>query len=204
MRLILVVALLALTAACKPAEIVPHLKLDPFTARFTQEALNRTQNFVIYDPAYETIAYPMGDVSPLKGVCSDEVIRVYRALGVDLQQLVHEDMRRAFSVYPKTWGLKRPDSNIDHRRVPNLATFFRRHGKTLPVTDVGMDYRPGDIVTWSVAGGRPHIGMVTNRFSADRERPLIVHNIGLGPQLEDMLFDYPITGHYRYEVAVAP
>lgn len=202
MRLVLVLALFAFTSACKPAEIVPHLKLDPFTARFTQEALNRTQQFVIYDPAYEQIAYPMGDVSPMKGVCSDEVIRVYRALGVDLQQLVHEDMKRAFSVYPKTWGLTRPDANIDHRRVPNLATFFRRHGKTLPVTDVGMDYRPGDLVTWSVAGGRPHIGLVTNRFSADRQRPLIVHNIGLGPQLEDMLFDYPITGHYRYEVAV--
>ncbi len=161
-------------------------------------ALERTRHKVVYDPAYRTIAYPMGDVPAATGVCTDEVIRAYRALGIDLQRLVHEDMRAAFQSYPKQWGLKRPDRNIDHRRVPNLQMFFSRHGKSLPVTARGADYAPGDLVTWSLPGNLPHIGMVTDRRSADGARPLIVHNIGAGPQLEDMLFDYQITGHYRY------
>jgi uncharacterized protein YijF (DUF1287 family) len=202
MRAFLVLLVLVTAVGCSPRESVPLAKLDPFSAKFVTAALDRTKEMVIYDSAYEQIAYPGGDVAAWKGVCSDEVIRVYRALGADLQKLVHEDMKRAFSAYPKTWGLARPDPNIDHRRVPNLATFFRRHGTTLPISEVGKDYRPGDVVTWSVGGGRPHIGMVTNKLSFDRQRPLIVHNIGLGPQLDDMLFNYPITGHFRYEVAV--
>lgn len=161
-------------------------------------ALERTRHKVVYDPAYRTIAYPMGDVPASTGVCTDEVIRAYRALGIDLQQLVHEDMRAAFRAYPKQWGLERPDSNIDHRRVPNLRVFFTRHGRSLPVTARGEDYAPGDLVTWNLPGNLPHIGMVTDRRSADGARPLIVHNIGAGPRLEDMLFDYEITGHYRY------
>jgi uncharacterized protein YijF (DUF1287 family) len=203
MRAVVVLLLVVMAAgACKPLESIPTEKLDPFSAQFVRASLERTREFVIYDSAYEEIAYPGGDVAAWKGVCSDEVIRVYRVLGTDLQQLVHEDMRSAFSAYPKIWGLSRPDPNIDHRRVPNLATFFRRHGKTLAVTLEGADYKPGDLVTWAVSGGRPHIGLVTNRLSLDRQRPLIVHNIGLGPQLDDMLFKHPITGHYRYEVAV--
>jgi uncharacterized protein YijF (DUF1287 family) len=161
-------------------------------------ALERTRHKVIYDPAYRVIAYPMGDVPAGTGVCTDEVIRAYRALGIDLQQLVHEDMKVSFSSYPRNWGLSRPDRNIDHRRVPNLQVFFTRHGKSLPVTGRGSDYAPGDLVTWDLGGNVPHIGMVTDRRSADGTRPLIVHNIGAGPTLEDMLFDYRITGHYRY------
>ena len=166
--------------------------------QFVAAALERTRHKVVYDPAYRTIAYPMGDVPAATGVCTDEVIRAYRALGIDLQRLVHEDMRAAFKVYPKQWGLERPDRNIDHRRVPNLRVFFARHGKSLPVTAKGADYAPGDLVTWNLPGNLPHIGMVTGRRSADGARPLIVHNIGAGPMLEDMLFDYEITGHYRY------
>ncbi len=161
-------------------------------------ALERTRHKVVYDPAYRTIAYPMGDVPAATGVCTDEVIRAYRTLGIDLQQLVHEDMRAAFRSYPRQWGLGRPDRNIDHRRVPNLQVFFTRHGKSLPVTARGVDYAPGDLVTWRLPGNLPHIGMVTDRRSVDGARPLIVHNIGAGPKLEDMLFDYEITGHYRY------
>ena len=161
-------------------------------------ALERTRHKVVYDPAYRTIAYPMGDVPAATGVCTDEVIRAYRTLGIDLQQLVHEDMRAAFRSYPRQWGLGRPDRNIDHRRVPNLQVFFTRHGKPLPVTARGVDYAPGDLVTWRLPGNLPHIGMVTDRRSVDGARPLIVHNIGAGPKLEDMLFDYEITGHYRY------
>ncbi len=151
-----------------------------------------------YDPAYTRIAYPGGDVPAERGVCTDVVIRAYRGIGVDLQQRVHEDMRAAWAAYPKLWGLRSTDRNIDHRRVPNLATFFARHGRTLAVsqTDASI-YAPGDIVTWRLASGVPHIGLV----SAQRRngRPLIVHNIGAGAQREDMLFDYVVTGHYRYE-----
>ena len=161
-------------------------------------AIDRTRQKVVYDPAYRTIAYPMGDVPSATGVCTDEVIRAYRAVGVDLQQLVHEDMRASFEAYPRQWGLKRPDPNIDHRRVPNLQVFFTRHGTSLPVSARATDYAPGDLVTWNLGGNVPHIGIVTDRRSADGQRPMIVHNIGAGPRLEDMLFAYAITGHYRY------
>lgn len=162
-------------------------------------ALDRTRHRVTYDGAYRRIPYPRGDVPAATGVCTDVVIRAYRAaFGVDLQQRVHEDMRQSFGTYPKHWGLTRPDPNIDHRRVPNLRVYLRRHGATLPVTRRPGDYRPGDLVIWHVDGRLPHIGIVTDRRSADGTRPMIVHNIGAGPRLEDMLFDYPITGHYRY------
>ena len=153
-----------------------------------------------YDPAYRRLSYPGGDVPMATGVCTDVVIRAYRALGVDLQQRVHEDMRANWSSYPKLWGLKSTDRNIDHRRVPNLAVYFTRHGQRLRVSqDDASLYQPGDIVTWRLPSGVPHIGLV----SAQRQggRPLIVHNIGAGTQLEDMLFDYVITGHYRYAPA---
>lgn len=172
--------------------------MPAFAERLEAAALGRTEHFVIYDGSYVAIAYPMGDVAPNRGVCTDVVIRAYRALGVDLQRLVHEDMTAEFAGYPVFWGLSRPDRNIDHRRVPNLAAFFTRRGARLPVTRDAADYLPGDLVTWTVGGNRPHIGIVTSRRSFLGDRPLIVHNIGFGPRLEGMLFDYPITGHYRY------
>lgn len=161
-------------------------------------AVGRTDNEVIYDGSYRKIDYPMGDVPKNIGVCTDVIVRSYRQLGLDLQQLVHEDMKANFTQYPKNWGLKRPDTNIDHRRVPNLERFFERHGRTLAITDDAKDYLPGDIVSWRLAGGLPHIGIVSNKKSAKSDNFMIVHNIGLGPKLEDVLFDYRIVGHYRY------
>lgn len=163
-------------------------------------ALKQTKDKVIYNGAYFKIAYPMGDIPAEYGVCTDVVIRAYRKLGIDLQQLVHEDMRGNFSLYPakRNWGQTKTDTNIDHRRVPNLQTFFTRHGKKLAVTNKPGDYQTGDLVTWILPGNLPHIGVVTNKLSADGQRPLIVHNIGAGPKLEDMLFEYPLSGHYRY------
>jgi uncharacterized protein YijF (DUF1287 family) len=154
-----------------------------------------------YDGSYSVIPYPGGDVAKEAGVCTDVIIRAYRALGIDLQQRVHEDMKNNFNLYPKLWGLRTTDTNIDHRRVPNLQLFFTRHGQKLAVSDKPSDYKPGDIVTWDLTWPRrplPHIGIVTDRKSADGSRPLMVHNIGRGVQVEDMLFDYKITGHYRY------
>ena len=160
---------------------------------------------VSYDPTYRNISYPDGDVPKASGVCSDVVIRAYRALGIDLQQLVHEDMKKNFSAYPKTWRLSKPDANIDHRRVPNLQVFFTRHGQSLGVSHNGADYKAGDLVTWNLTGSAskplPHIGIVTNRTSEDGLRPLVVHNIGQGVHVEDTLFTYQITGHYRYAPA---
>ncbi|MDZ4741377.1 MAG: DUF1287 domain-containing protein [Alphaproteobacteria bacterium] len=170
----------------------------PFGLRLSAAAEERARHGVVYDGAYVRIAYPNGDVPADRGVCSDEVIRAYRLLGVDLQRLVHEDMARAFGVYPKRWGLPGPDSNIDHRRVPNLAAFFSRAGARLSVSTAGRDYKPGDVVAFVVAGNLPHIGIVTERWSSDGQRPLIMHNIGRGPQIEDVLFTLTITGHYRY------
>ena len=166
--------------------------------RLSAAAEERATHTVVYDAAYQQISYPMGDVAADRGVCADEIVRAYRLLGIDLQQLVHEDMKRAFEVYPKRWGLNAPDTNIDHRRVPNLAKFFERRGAGLPVTANGDDYKPGDVVAWALPDGRPHIGMVTERRSSDGKRPLVMHNIGWGPQIEDMLFGLTITGHYRY------
>lgn len=171
---------------------------EAYDRQLVDAALERTTHSVRYDGSYRSISYPMGDVPDNIGVCTDVVIRSYRSLGIDLQQLVHEDMRADFDHYPATWGLKRPDSNIDHRRVPNLQRFFERQGAALPVSSLGEDYRPGDLVTWMLPGNLPHIGIVSNRNAYGTTRPLIVHNIGLGPMLEDMLFDYKITGHYRF------
>ncbi|MBU4036351.1 MAG: DUF1287 domain-containing protein, partial [Proteobacteria bacterium] len=161
-------------------------------------AVERTSHTVRYDGSYRKIAYPNGDVPGQVGVCTDVIIRVYRKLGIDLQLDVHEEMKSNFAKFPKNWGLTHPDSNIDHRRVPNLQALFNRKGIVLPVTDNPKDYVSGDLVTWVLPGNLPHIGIVVDRRSHDGSRPLIVHNIGQGPQLEDMLFGYPITGHYRY------
>lgn len=171
---------------------------EPSESDLVVAALDRTKHVVRYDGSYRAIPYPNGDVPENVGVCTDVLIRSYRAIGIDLQRLVHEDMSADFAAYPRNWGLARPDTNIDHRRVPNLRRFFERHGKSLVVSDNPADYQPGDIVTWMLPGNNPHIGIVTNEMSADGERPLIVHNIGLGPKKDDMLFLFQITGHYRY------
>jgi uncharacterized protein YijF (DUF1287 family) len=172
-----------------------------FAEKLVQAALERTTHDVTYDGRYQKIAYPMGDVADSIGVCTDVVIRSYRELGIDLQQLVHEDIRKNFKLYPnqKRWGLTRPDTNIDHRRVPNLRVFFKRHGQSLPVTNEPADYLPGDMVTWKLSEKMVHIGIVSDQKSLFvPNQYLIIHNIGRGPELGDMLFDYEITGHYRY------
>lgn len=153
-----------------------------------------------YDPAYTVLAFPNGDVDRAKGVCTDVVIRAFRdALALDLQGLVNADMRANFGVYPKNWGLARPDRNIDHRRVPNLATFWRRQGASVPVTDKPADWRAGDIFTQMVNGRLPHTGIVSDRRNTVGT-PLVIHNIGGGTREEDALFDHPLTGHFRWKI----
>ena len=152
---------------------------------------------VLYDPGYTRIKYPNGDVSRERGVCTDVVIRAFRAVGIDLQQKVHEDMGANFKAYPQKWGLARPDSNIDHRRVPNLQTWFSRQHRALPASRNAADYRAGDVVSWKLPNGLDHIGVVSATRTA-QHRPLVVHNIGAGAQEEDVLFAWPITGHYRW------
>jgi len=174
--------------------------------RLSYAALDRCRHHVTYDGEYFQIGYPNGDVPGNVGVCTDTVIRSYRRLGVDLQSLVHEDMENSFYSYPRLakWGLNAPDPNIDHRRVPNLKAFFARHGASLPVTGNARDYHPGDLVTWNLGGDQEHIGIVVDRVSsANPERHLVVHNIGDGEKLEDVLFTMPISGHYRYFPRVA-
>jgi uncharacterized protein YijF (DUF1287 family) len=151
-----------------------------------------------YDPAYVKLAYPMGDVPDDRGVCTDTVIRAFRHAGVDLQQAVHEDMRVNFSAYPKSWGLTKPDSNIDHRRVPNLETFFRRKGGSRTLSRTSSDYRPGDVVSWRLfMGGTPHVGVVTRKKF--RGEPVIAHNIGAGTTEEPCLFNWEMRGWFRFE-----
>lgn len=154
---------------------------------------------VHYDGRYQRIPFPGGDVPRERGVCTDVIVRAYREAGIDLQVLVHRDMSRRFEAYPRLWGLSRPDPNIDHRRVSNLATFFARHGQTLAVSSRVEDFRAGDIVTWRLPSGRPHIGLVTDRMRDGK--PLIVHNVGAGVKVEDVLFAYEMTGHFRYDPA---
>lgn len=155
---------------------------------------------VFYDSDYRKIDYPMGDVPAYKGVCSDVIIRSYRGIDIDLQKLLHEDIKANFSAYPskRMWGLNKPDTNIDHRRVPNLEVFFTRKGKVKPITKNAEDYVPGDIVSWRLDNGRPHIGIVVNKKSGDNQRYLVMHNIGFGQVAEDVLFSWKITGHFTY------
>jgi uncharacterized protein YijF (DUF1287 family) len=171
-----------------------------FLQKLIAAAIERTSHSVRYDGAYVRIPYPGGDVPAGTGVCTDEIIRAYRAVGIDLQKEIHEDMVQNFAAYPnqRRWGLAHTDSNIDHRRVPNLMVFFARKGETLPITNRAEDYTPGDLVTWDLGGGVPHIGIVVDDKSSRDGRHLIVHNIGAGPKMEDVLFHWKITGHYRY------
>jgi len=151
-----------------------------------------------YDPSYVSLSYPGGDVPETTGVCSDVVVRAFRKAGIDLQKEIHEDMTTARSDYPTKWGAISPDSNIDHRRVLNLMAYFRRHGKSLPISYEATDYQPGDIVAWELTSGIDHIGIVTNMSSGSEDRYMIVHNIGAGARVEDVLFDWTIKGHYRF------
>lgn len=150
----------------------------------------------IYDGSYQTLVYPNGDVPRERGVCTDVIIRAYRdAFKYDLQKMVHEDMQGKFSAYPKIWGMKKPDKNIDHRRVPNLQTFFKRKGAQLADN---VNYQAGDIVTQMLPGNLPHILIVSDRKNPSTQTPLVIHNIGAGTQEEDRLNAYKITGHYRF------
>jgi uncharacterized protein len=185
------------------AALQARYSLSPDRAKFLTQlvaaAIERTNHSVRYVGAYVRIPYPGGDVPEDTGVCTDEIIRAYRAVGIDLQREVHEDMLRDFGAYPSKlfWGLAHPDSNVDHRRVPNLTTFFSRKGEALPITTRAEDYAAGDLVTWDLGGNVPHIGIVIDRIGTGETR-MVVHNIGYGPKMEDVLFRWKITGHYRY------
>ena len=195
---------LPLAAACLVllgtlcAQSPPPSARQDFVTRLVAAAVERIQHQVRYDGSYRRIPYPGGDVPPDVGACTDEIVRIYRAVGIDLQKEVHQDMAAHFGLYPHRWGLSHPDTNIDHRRVPNLMVFFARHGESLPVTASAKDYQPGDIVTWDLGGGVPHIGMVVDRKTLFGDRHLVVHNVGEGPKMEDVLFSWKVTGHYRY------
>ena len=169
-----------------------------FYDRLADSAIILTKQKVQYDPSYFQISYPNGDIPAGKGVCTDVIIRAYRKLGIDLQKEVHEDMKANFSKYPKNWGLSKPDKNIDHRRVPNLMTFFSRHGTVKQISQNPDDYFPGDVVCWNLGGAITHIGIVSKKKAADGQRHLIFHNIGAGQVMEDCLFSFKIIGHYRY------
>ena len=190
---------LVLFASFSQSQFAAQSRDQEFLARLVAAARERPNHVVRYDPAYVRIPYLDGDVPAGTGVCTDEIIRIYRAVGVDLQKFVHEDMLRARAAYPHDprWS-SGTDTNIDHRRVPNLMVFFARNGKSLPITNRAEDYSPGDLVTWDLGGNVPHIGIVVDRKSVPSRRYMIVHNIGQGPKMEDVLFNWKITGHYRY------
>lgn len=174
--------------------------VNTFADKLSNAALSIIDSSIDYDPAYFSIEYPNGDIPKNKGVCTDVVIRTYRILGIDLQKEVHEDMIANFSAYPnlQKWGMTKTDTNIDHRRVPNLEIFFERKGEKLPITQNPNDYKTGEIVTWLINDKLPHIGIITNKKTTDGKRNLIVHNVGNGQVLEDCLFKYTIVGHYKY------
>lgn len=177
---------------------------EPWAEKLIAAAESQIGVTRIYDPAYVGLTFPGGDVPRERGVCTDVIVRAYRdAFGFDLQKEINTDMSANFGAYPRIWGHKRPDRNIDHRRVPNLATFFERQGAGLPVSERPGDYLPGDLVAQMLPGNLPHIAVVTHRHAADGERPMVVHNIGAGTRLEDRLFDFEITGHFRFRPEVA-
>ena len=175
-----------------PANSAPNLKL------VIDGSIDQVGKTTSYDPSYQKIDYPNGDVPIETGVCSDVVVRAFRKAGIDLQKEVHEDMKKDFSAYPTRWGLSATDANIDHRRVPNLMTYFTRQGKSLSTGGDGTIFLPGDIVTWDLGLGSEHIGMVVNVWYKPSQRYLIVHNIGAGTRMDDVLFAWKITGHYRF------
>lgn len=181
-----------LTPKPEPAPLPPA-----HVASLLESVMQQSRTTRSYDPRYVKLKYPGGDVPASTGVCADVIVRAFRAQGVDLQQALHEDMQRHFNQYPTRWGMKGPDTNIDHRRVYNLMRFFERKGKSLPITDDPADYKPGDVVAWDLGDGQGHIGIVTH-FRTPDGRPLMGHNIAYGTNIEDALFYWPIIGHYRY------
>ena len=205
---LLVLTLSLLVVACGSKRILPSQGIEkPSIAEIApgpvrsiiESAVSQTKTTTGYTQNYIVIPYPNGDVPAETGACTDVVIRSFRAAGVDLQKEVHEDMAAHFVEYPQKWGLKKTDTNIDHRRVPNLQKYFDRRGKSLSITTNGNDYQPGDVVSWDLDGkGMTHIGVISNLWNGDEERHLVIHNIGSGTRAEDRLFDWKITGHYRY------
>jgi uncharacterized protein YijF (DUF1287 family) len=175
----------------KPISNLPQIK------KAIDSAIEQTQYTFEYDPSYTKLDYPGGDVPRERGVCADVIVRAFRNAGVDLQKEVHEDMAQSFAAYPSRWGARRPDSTIDHRRVPNLMTFFERNGKSIPITNKAPDYFPGDVVAWELDNHLLHIGLVTDAIAAGSQNYLVVHNIGAGARIEDVLMDWKIIGHYR-------
>jgi uncharacterized protein len=204
-KLLLLSSLLMVTVGCTQLKTPSFLSTAPIETQVAspklkqvlQAAMAQTKYTRGYDPAYVAIAYPGGDVPRESGVCTDVVIRAFRAIGVDLQQEVHEDMKRNFAAYPPDWGLSGTDPNIDHRRVPNLMKYFERQGKAIAITNRKEDYLPGDVVTWNLGEGQEHIGIVTQFKSAQTGQFLMVHNIGAGARLEDIVLNWPVIGHYR-------
>ena len=210
-RFFILISYVSLCVACGSAPV--RSDVDPPTlenARRTEiasgpvkqiveNAIEQTEITKNYSQQYFNLSYPNGDPPIETGACTDVVIRAFRKAGVDLQKEVHEDMAANFGEYPMKWGLSRPDTNIDHRRVPNLQTFFDRRRKSIPVTNSSKDYQPGDVVTYDLDGkGMTHVGLVSNVWNASGDRYLIVHNIGAGAHAEDVLFNWKITGHFRY------
>ncbi len=187
-----IIALTFLTGVISPVHADTPFALQTVDAANSQIGITTG-----YDPAYVSLSYPKGDLPRRTGVCTDVVIRALRdAHGIDLQEQVHRDMKANFASYPKKWGLKRPDSNIDHRRVPNLRRYFERQDASLPISTNPDKYTAGDIVSWNLPGNLTHIGIVSNTRLADGT-PLIIHNIGRGARAENILFAFEITGHYR-------
>ena len=207
MKLFIILLAICFSFGCKKSEKI-NLKAETisvatienpatFEEKLSNAAISIIDENVVYTPDYVSLKYPNGDVPAKTGVCSDVVIRAYRKLGIDLQKEVHEDMKANFSKYPTKWGLKKTDTNIDHRRVPNLEVFFERKGKKLEVSDNPNDYKTGEIVTWMINGKLPHIGIITHKKSTEGN-PMIVHNVGGGQVAEDCLFSWEIVGHFKY------
>ncbi len=196
-RCVISCQLMLMTCATSALLAVTSQAVAAFDAtQFVVSARSQIGVTTQYDGTYRTLAYPGGDVPKETGVCCDVIVRALREQDIDLQRLVHEDMTRSFNAYPQNWGLKKPDSNIDHRRVPNLACFFQRAGWAIESGTQAADYVPGDIVTWKLANGLPHIGLVSDRKTSTGI-PLMIHNIGAGTKEEDVLFRFTITGHFR-------
>lgn len=175
----------------KPISNIPQIK------KVVDSALEQTQYTFEYDPSYAKLDYPNGDVPRERGVCADVIVRAFRSAGIDLQKEVHEDMSRHFSAYPNKWGARNPDSNIDHRRVPNLMTLLERRARSVPISKKPSDYFPGDVVAWELDNHLLHIGLVTDAVAAGTQNYLVVHNIGAGAKIEDVLMNWKIIGHYR-------
>ena len=186
--------------AVPPSSVTRPLpqKASPQLKQFIEGAVEQSKVTTGYDPSYVKLDYPNGDVPSDTGVCSDVVVRAFRKAGIDLQKDVHEDMKVAWSEYPKRWGARGTDTNIDHRRVLNLAKYFDRKGKSLSITENRADYLPGDVVAWELSDGVEHIGILTNLSSEPDQHYLVIHNIGAGARVEDVLLGWKIIGHYRY------